>query len=573
MSNWNSRSGSREDQVAISVGDKIANDSYTVRGIREGGFSQVLIVEDWTGGLLRAMKRIRDDRWNAISDKRKVTKQFMDEILVWQTKLRGCPYTVEALMTFPDFYGLGPVAFMDVVEGPSLQKLRRDCVRLSVRQTIRLASQIAEALTFAHRAGVTHRDLTPANVLLTRSDEVRVIDWGLASVRGAAGEEAFTPGYASPQRASRPEINDPEDDVFAFGVLVYECLTGRSPDRRQWNDDDVAEGLARSNVTIPEEVRDLVVRCLRYNPQERPDFPTVWQTLSDASLERDLRKWELETPFCKTCAFVSASEVPPLRRCPICAESLWTRDFERPAEGMVRIDAGNFIAGLSDEQLDTALQAARAPRASQDDREELVGKGHRRVFLPAFDIDVFPVTNAQYQEFCEATHYPAHETLADKVRRIPNHPVVNLTWKDALCFALWKRRRLPSPLEWERAGRGDEDTRKYPWGDIWRQGLCNNSSFIKETKTTPVDWFTTPQRDGRSPDGVADMVGNVREWVTDGTRGGMKGLKGGSWGEGCILEGLVTRGIDADVDYQDEATGFRCAADPAYVERQLDGGQ
>jgi formylglycine-generating enzyme required for sulfatase activity len=357
-------------------------------------------------------------------------------------------------------------------------------------------------------------------------------------------------------------LNDPRDDVFAFGVLVYNCLTGKLPvrDKQKWTSGEVKTGL-QNGTKIPDDLLELIARCLERDPQLRSTFADVVQELSSAAFIKEIQKWERENAFCKKCGFVAG---PRIDKCPICGQQMWERIARPPQTGMVRIEAGRFTHGLDAQQIEVAIQAAGNPNAPPDYRQRLADNGHRSVFMPAFDIDVYPVTNAEFLEFSEEMKYPSHESLTYKAQKLPDHPVVHVTWRDALCYALWKQRRLPSPLEWEKAARGDRDARPYPWGSVWRPDLCNNSHDHAETKTTPVARYAEGPRDGRSPFGIADLVGNVNEWVNQGTKQGMKAVRGGSWAARCVLEGLVSNELVADVEVEDETVGFRCAADVVY---------
>lgn len=553
--------------MALKKGDVIADGAFRVLDVLIGGFSQVIIAQEWsedepTTGLTRAIKCIREDQWRSVQNKPSVIKQLKKQALVWQTILRNCPHTAELLMTFPDFFGLGPVVIMEVVDGPSVQALRNKCTRLSVNQNVRIAIEIAEALRYAHAAGVQHRDLTPANVLLTRQNHIKVIDWGLSSVKGSAGQGAYTPGFASPQREVDPSLSDPSDDVFALGVLLHSCLTGKLPIRQKWNKSEI-EAALQDGLNIPDSVVEIVAKCLEREPQLRPTAEVVFSELSGSTFCEELRKWERDNAFCRQCNFIGATRDV---ECPICGEQIWERLAQAPQPGMVRIPAGHFTHGLDTQQIEVALQAVHSSNISQEYREHLVGSGKRKVFLPAFDIDIYPVTNADFLKFCKETRYPAHESLTYKAQTLPDHPVVHVDWKDSLCYALWKGRRLPSSLEWEKSARGQLDDRPYPWGSIWRSGLCNNAYDHSDTKTTPVGRYSEGARDGRSPFGVADMVGNVNEWVNEGTKQGMKAVRGGSWAVSCVLEGLVSNEMPAEVKVEDETIGFRCAADVVYDE-------
>jgi len=139
-----------------------------------------------------------------------------------------------------------------------------------------------------------------------------------------------------------------------------------------------------------------------------------------------------------------------------------------------------------------------------------------RVRLESFLIARVPVTNAQYRLFVQAAGHEAPDGW--EAGRPPkdkqSHPVVNVSWHDALAYCEWlgrvsgKRITLPSEAEWEKAARGDRDQREYPWGDAFEAARCNCGD-LGLLDTTPVGIFPA----GASPYGVLDMAGNVWEWT------------------------------------------------------------
>jgi formylglycine-generating enzyme required for sulfatase activity len=140
-----------------------------------------------------------------------------------------------------------------------------------------------------------------------------------------------------------------------------------------------------------------------------------------------------------------------------------------------------------------------------------------KVHLERYWMAKTPVTNAQYRLFVEATgrKAPMHWENGKIPRGLENHPVVNVTWHDALAYCRWlsevigKPISLPSEAEWEKAARGAKDKREYPWGNTFAKDKCNSEeSGIKGT--TPVGKYSPA---GDSPFGCADMVGNVWEWT------------------------------------------------------------
>jgi len=132
----------------------------------------------------------------------------------------------------------------------------------------------------------------------------------------------------------------------------------------------------------------------------------------------------------------------------------------------------------------------------------------RRVYVPAFYMDIHPVTNAQYARFVEEGRHPPPRHWRDG--RIPkgleHHPVVNVSFYDAFEYAVWAGKRLPHVEEWERAAMGEEG-RVYPWGSRMDRARGN---FLG-SGTTSV--HAHPQ--GATPEGVMDLLGNVWEWCDD----------------------------------------------------------
>lgn len=132
------------------------------------------------------------------------------------------------------------------------------------------------------------------------------------------------------------------------------------------------------------------------------------------------------------------------------------------------------------------------------------------VTLLAYQIARFPVTVAEYACFVRAGHAQPGDwqTQLDKL----DHPVVSVSWYDAVAYAFWLARLtgqrwcLPAEAEWEKAARGT-DGRLYPWGDTFDRGRANTRESGKGA-TTPVGAYPN----GASPAGAQDMAGNVWEW-------------------------------------------------------------
>ncbi len=156
-----------------------------------------------------------------------------------------------------------------------------------------------------------------------------------------------------------------------------------------------------------------------------------------------------------------------------------------------------------------------------------LGEEHIPLDIDEFTIGVYPVTNAQYQRFVQDTgHTPPQDWRDDRYpEHRGDHPVVWVTYEDAAAYARYMGARLPTFQEWQYAARGTDD-RLFPWGSEIDKPRCNTAELGAGT-TTPVVAF----REGASPFGCYDMVGNVWEW-TDTTyddAGNFRVACGGAW--------------------------------------------
>jgi serine/threonine protein kinase len=205
---------------------------------------------------------------------------------------------IAALFALEESGGAGPdrISFlaMELVPGEDLAgRLRRGVIPLS--EAIEIARQIAEALEAAHAKGIVHRDLKPANVKVTADGQVKVLDFGLAkawrgdgaepaaatsesqtiaSTSTAAGLIIGTPAYMSPEQACGKPV-DSRTDIWAFGVLVFEMLTGKPLFDGETVSDVLAAVLTREPHfselphATPARVRWIVQRCLERDPRLR----------------------------------------------------------------------------------------------------------------------------------------------------------------------------------------------------------------------------------------------------------------------------------------------------------------
>ena len=176
-------------------------------------------------------------------------------------------------------YDVGPnYLVMELCEGETLAaRLKRG--KLSIEDTLRSGQQIAGALAAAHAKGIVHRDLKPSNIMLAKSG-VKVLDFGLAKSQQDAtltGSRMVmgTPAYMAPEQSEGKEC-DARSDIFSFGLVLYEMLTGERVFRSPSTIETIAAGgrkdrkpLREFVKDVPDELERIIRRCLRKHPEER----------------------------------------------------------------------------------------------------------------------------------------------------------------------------------------------------------------------------------------------------------------------------------------------------------------
>jgi serine/threonine-protein kinase len=172
--------------------------------------------------------------------------------------------------------GQPPYLVMELVDGPSLEDVLADGP-LDARRTMDVIAQAAAGLQAAHAEGLVHRDVKPANLLLASGGIVKITDFGIAHAVGSAavtpiGEMIGTPGYVSPEQMAGQQAA-PASDLYALGVVAYECLTGAPPFTGMALEISVAHRdrpLPPLPPSVPADVEFFVMHLTAKDPARRP---------------------------------------------------------------------------------------------------------------------------------------------------------------------------------------------------------------------------------------------------------------------------------------------------------------
>lgn len=182
----------------------------------------------------------------------------------------------------------------------------------------------------------------------------------------------------------------------------------------------------------------------------------------------------------------------------------------------------------------------------------------RSVIAPEFSISKYEVTNSQYN-ICVANGVcPPIGRIAPEtdIAYNPNFfadplPAVAVSWDNANIFCHWAGARLPTEWEWEKAARGSDGSRRYPWGYTFEAGRANLASgFPSAVGSYPS---------GASPYGVMDMAGNVFEWTATATGDSRYIVRGGAWSKFYFRGRVADRGTKLAPNFVNYDIGFRCA--------------
>ncbi len=507
---------------------------------------------------------------------------------------------------------------MDLLRGRSLEERRKQGA-IPPDEALRVLGDVAHALDAAHAAGVVHRDVKPDNIFLGDDGSVRLLDFGIARTRDAAGSQTAvvgTPLYMAPEQYEGRGITGAAD-VYALGATAYHVLAGHPPLAAETPLAMMRMHLVEKPAPPSTYLRALapadasLLAMLEKEPAKRPAsaraaIEAVRRALAEPAASGSSppvvvpeeppagrARWPIAALAAGVVVAVAAAIMlfmPGSRRSGARPDARTTADAAvadaatidarapTPPPGMAWLPAIDATIGTDAAEIDAVRATCRLPVCAELDRIDVWHREipARRAKVAGFFIDVAEVTAGDFVAWLAAQPglgHDAHELTLDGTavaslggpfvwKRAPiarggsDTAASDVTWEGARRYCEAGGGRLPSANEWERAARGDRGAR-FPWGDDPPAGP--DAVIARETGEASVPKPKGRGAKDRTPEGVVDLVGNVSEWTaTPGAEPGTHEVRGGSFGS------LWQQARSAVRIFQDgarEDIGFRCARD------------
>jgi len=560
-----------------------------VKALGQGGMGSVWLAEDEKlDGHPVALKMLP----SVLFKTQRAYEQVKKEALV---SLKLSHTNIATVRAFEEVDG-NPFLVMDYIDGQTLDDYLYGRGQLSEEETVRLLGPVADALDYAHKVGVVHRDVKPGNVMIAKDGTPYVLDFGIAreiheTVKRVTGKDSSgTLMYMSPEQLNGAEPEPPQD-VYSFAAMVYECLTGHAPFYRGQIEyqivnnppeplpatimigSQVMAGLAKASKDRPLTCRDILKRGVSAKEPESPK-PTPPPPPAAAAPDQPQQKFgrrnilvalgivgavALGFLLSKTSDNNTPRTEPPSVS-PTPAKQI-AQETRRDsglykvidlADGTVTHLDSVPSGGWTDEYKTTKLVMRRieagvfemgSPTSEEgrySDEEQ-----HTETLTEPYYIGVFEVTQGQWNRVMgNNPSYFSGET----------RPVEKVSWDDcqSFCRKAGRSLRLPTETEWEYACRAGTTTAFAGSLDAmgWYSGNSGSQTHEVGTKR-PNDW------------GLYDMHGNVWEWCNDAS-GEDRVNRGGGWSSVARFCRSARRGGDSP-GYRDINLGFRlcCSAGPS----------
>lgn len=264
------------DALAILVKDVSFSNRYEIQGVSGMGAQSIIYkAKDKKLNQPIALKVLK----GSLNSSSETEKLFQQIHLVRKIQ------HPQILQTY-DFGTVGPVHYLTLpwIDGMTLREWLIKSTILGIEETLNIGRQLAEILDAVHKAGLVHQDVKPENLIIDNSGKVYLIDFEIAALIQANDSESpsfrGTVPYMAPEQ-KRAEKVAASADIFSWGMLIIECLTGLNPSalREKIDQHGLPEALKINAMTLPSDFQKILKSCLSHEPSERPDGKKISETL------------------------------------------------------------------------------------------------------------------------------------------------------------------------------------------------------------------------------------------------------------------------------------------------------
>lgn len=417
-----------------------------------------------------------------------------------------------------------PYIVMELLAGEDLRSAIEKNHLGDLASKLRIAQQAARALKHIHGLNIIHRDIKPDNLHIDQSGRVRLMDFGIAKTKDLSltrtGFAVGTPFYMAPEQVMGKTLT-PSADIYAFGIVLYEMLTGVKP-----LTGETVESLfylilqqpldlgPMQKAGVPQALIDLVQRMTAKKPEDRPaSFEQVTGEIERLLMQVD-PSWVRTTTGPIPAPLVPQ---PPAPATPPTTRPAWLPIAGGIAGVALLAAVGIYFSKQPEQKTNPVVQPKKEiPKPSPVVRDAygemllvpggkfLSGSNNAERELPDFYIDKTEVPVGQWNKFSREMSRPERQGVAEDL------PVSDVTFDEAAAFCGWAHKRLPTGDEWEKAARGPSG-RKYPWGNMDDPARANvkGNPTLQSDHPLPVDSMS----EGASEYGIVQIAGNVWEWV------------------------------------------------------------
>jgi serine/threonine protein kinase len=501
------------------------------------------------------------------------------------------------------------VAFvMEYIEGETLKEYLERKGKLSDAEIKDLFLQMLDAVGYVHKQKLVHRDIKPSNFMINREGQIKLMDFGIAKTTDSSaaeytqtgtGVQMGTPMYMSPEQITETKSVTAQSDVYSLGVVLWQMATGQKPyDVRTLSSFHLQNKIVNENLPSASSVfDDIIQKATQKHPEERYiNIQSFQVAIKHPTNSDDLESTILETKAKRveeTVVVQSKGNTNPISSHDTAPSS--KNEPKKPNQEKKNSSKKWFYIGIGIILITVLLFLLKGQPEEKVVEEVPLNEtnefGHevkafsnaniRAVKIPGKDyyMGETKVTRAQFEVFVNATGY---KTTAERkgfsylwnedidgwfpkdgvnwrynvsgIDQQPmNHPVIHVSWHDAVEFAKWADGRLPTEEEWEQAANGGRDGTTKPYAYAGSDNIDDVAWYRVNSGNT-----THPVKGKKANDyGLYDMSGNVWEWTNSWYNNSNynRVLRGGSWHndtEDCLI-------INRYPDYPDYRSdiGFR----------------